>query len=242
MVIKKHTLFTWNRFLFGDWIWLFFVVVPLAVFLKAVHFNYTGGREGIPLGGWLTSVAAIGATWGITVTRFVLRNRFIKAIAFYTKQGTAVELSNEIVRERCAAFDIHVVQQHIEDEIERTVEFFVRWSKGRTLDGKVSSPVVTVEELGKALNGAILTITDKPFRRLYTNRINAPSFADKVMGLQYLDRFVITWDGVKVKNLDDLCRLLSHEVGHFCLDQLGHLDNTGGDLHHKMFREIGFER
>jgi len=242
MGTKKHTLFTWNRVLFGDWIWMLFALGPPALFLKAVHYNYLEGRDGIPLGGWVTSIAAIAVTWGIIVLRFVLRHRFIKSIVFYTKQGTAVELANEAVRERIAAFDARVVQQHLEDEIERTLEFFVRWNKGRTLDGKVSSPVVTAEELGKPLNGAILTITDKPFRRLYTNRLNAPSLTDKVMGIQYLDRFVITWDGEKVRNLDDLCRLLSHEVGHFCLDQLGYLDKTGGDTHHKMFKEIGFER
>ncbi len=85
MKIKKHRLFRWDSLLWGDYIWLAMVAVPLAAL---VAIALLAPRAPAPV--WIVSVVTALGFIGVTVRRYVGRWRFIKSIRGYTDQGAAV--------------------------------------------------------------------------------------------------------------------------------------------------------
>lgn len=239
MDIKKHTLFKWNSLFFGDWIWLIMVLAPLAGFVRAVQYNYMETCEGIPAAGWVAFPTVITVFWAITFLRFWYRAKFIKSIKFYTKQGMAIVLEGK-AQERFAAYPDGAVKTAFEDAIDFGINFFVNWAKGSTMHGSVVGEPATYESLVEGLNGGVLAVVGDPLLALSTHGPLPPSLQHKLMGVTFLNRITITRDGDRVRTLMDLSKLLKHEIGHYCLEQLGHLDVSGGGEHHALFEKIKY--
>lgn len=234
MEIKKHTLFRFNSLLWGDYIWGCVSILPTLVCARAVYYNHVVLKTPLATGAWVTMLATLATFWAITIYRYRQRARFIKSIIFYTRQGLAVSVTRPQALERIQHYPPAVFTTMVADAIDVALEFFAKQSPTLT------NTVVTKDELAKALNGGVLTITDAPFSANSSHGPMPPNFPQKLMGLNFLDQFVIAWDGDRVKTVDQLMALLQHEVGHFALFQLGINDLTGGSSHHQVMQRVGF--
>jgi len=235
MHVKKHTLFKWDSLFFGDWIWLVMIVAPFAAFLRAIQYNYSEGRSGIDTGGWVSMPLVVATFWAITFLRYWHRAKFVKSIKFYTKHGMAV-VFEEKSQERLSMYPEGVVEKAIDDATDYALNFFVAWDNLKKDVGEQA----TYSSVSAALNGGVLSIVDAPFNLLSMHGPLPPSLQHKMMGITYLNRIVIAWDGDRVRTLMDLGGLLKHEMGHYCLEQLGHLDVIGGEDHHHTFEKIKY--
>lgn len=234
MKIKQHTLFRFNSLLWGDYIWMCVSILPTLLYARAVYYNYAVLHKPMPPSAWIVVSATVAAFWGITVYRYILRARFIRSIIFYTRQGLAVSVFRPHAIERASREGYSVLLPKLEAAIDVALDFFALHSA--QLEGFPR----TRDDLAKGLNGGVLTITDEPFSANSTHGPMPPNFPQKLMGLNFMDQFVIAWDGDRVKTVDQLCGLLQHEIGHFALYQLGLDDQTGGKSHHDAMTRLGF--
>jgi len=235
MEIKKQKLFRWDSILFGDWLWAVMILFPTAVVAKVLHYNYVVTKEGLDIGALITLAVVLLCFWAITFRRYQIRYRFIKSIAFYTRQGVAVAYHDAEARRKTEALAPEgVLVTSFSKTFADAIRHWTWWAQTDT--GIAMYPHLASCDLtrpNKWLNGAVMIIVPKKFK--------VPSYDFFLMGVARGNRSVIANDETRIKDLDDLLRLAKHEKGHVVMDALGiPAGPNAADIHHKLMADTKF--
>jgi hypothetical protein len=190
----------------------------------------TTGAE-VPAPALVSMGLSLAAFAGITTYRYVCRWRWIKSIAFYTRQGVAVRLQGPLARARAESFGPRF-RLELDDAIGAAVGFWWCWLARRyAASDKVPAAV------DRAIDRAVLTVVDEPFELLSSSGPVEGAAGMRFLGLHHAGHIVVAWDGDRVKTLDDLGALVRHEMGHLVLEAAGIGPGPLGESHHKIFAE-----
>lgn len=179
------------------------------------------------------------AFYSIIFWRYDLREQFINIWnkAYHTRTNVAIIANNVGFKLINAGLYQNSTWDTISNEIDKCVDYWANWDQNR-----ISSPNIIVVPGGMGLQ----TRKTKQNNVLYGATLNIVSnpptvnFIGKVMGYEDGQNIVVTFDGDKVKTLEQLLALIRHEVSHICLSALGVDSGYAGANHHIIFNQTGF--